>query len=195
MSAGVSRPLPRRLEKTVDSRSERVSNTKEAYPRHWQVVLTPADSRHCPIPANAVAHTCRPVVQLLHVVTHVGADCVVEVTDLRMRYGTNDVLHGVDFTIRRGEVLVLLGPERGRQDHHDRDPRGLPAAVGRRRSRCWAQNPATADEAWRARIGVVLQSWRDHGRWRVWELLDHLGSFYVPYSDTATGRGPTPPTS
>ena len=27
-----------------------------------------------------------------------------------MRYGSNDVLHGVNFTIRRGEVLVLLGP-------------------------------------------------------------------------------------
>jgi ABC-2 type transport system ATP-binding protein len=44
-------------------------------------------------------------------------------------------------------------------------------------------NPATAEEAWRSRIGVVLQSWRDHGRWRVRDLLDHLGSFYVPYSE------------
>jgi ABC-2 type transport system ATP-binding protein len=35
---------------------------------------------------------------------------VLEVSDLRMRYGTNDVLDGVDFTARRGEVLVLLGP-------------------------------------------------------------------------------------
>ena len=34
----------------------------------------------------------------------------VEVSGLKMRYGTKDVLHGVDFTIARGEVLVLLGP-------------------------------------------------------------------------------------
>jgi ABC-2 type transport system ATP-binding protein len=35
---------------------------------------------------------------------------VIEVRDLRMRYGAKDVLHGVGFTARRGEVLALLGP-------------------------------------------------------------------------------------
>jgi ABC-2 type transport system ATP-binding protein len=29
---------------------------------------------------------------------------------------------------------------------------------------------------------VVLQSWRDHGRWKVRELLSHLGKYYLPYS-------------
>jgi len=43
-------------------------------------------------------------------------------------------------------------------------------------------DPAKGDERWRARIGVVLQSWRDHGRWRVRDLLAHLGSYYAPYS-------------
>lgn len=43
-------------------------------------------------------------------------------------------------------------------------------------------DPAHGDEHWRARIGVVMQSWRDHGRWRVRELLDHLGRYYQPYS-------------
>jgi len=27
-----------------------------------------------------------------------------------MRYGTTDVLHGIDFDIRTGEVVALLGP-------------------------------------------------------------------------------------
>jgi ABC-2 type transport system ATP-binding protein len=43
-------------------------------------------------------------------------------------------------------------------------------------------DPAHGSEAWRARLGVVLQSWRDHGKWRVRELLAHLGSYYAPYS-------------
>jgi ABC-2 type transport system ATP-binding protein len=43
-------------------------------------------------------------------------------------------------------------------------------------------DPANGDERWRARLGVVLQSWRDHGRWRVAELLGHLGKYYAPYS-------------
>lgn len=38
------------------------------------------------------------------------AATVVTVHDLRMRYGTADVLAGVDFEIRRGEVVTLLGP-------------------------------------------------------------------------------------
>ncbi|GAB3877857.1 hypothetical protein GCM10029964_027630 [Kibdelosporangium lantanae] len=39
-----------------------------------------------------------------------GEDPVLDVRGLRMRYGTNDVLKGVDFTAHRGEVLALLGP-------------------------------------------------------------------------------------
>ena len=35
---------------------------------------------------------------------------MVSVRDLRMRYGDNDVLTGVDFDIHAGEVLCLLGP-------------------------------------------------------------------------------------
>jgi ABC-2 type transport system ATP-binding protein len=33
-----------------------------------------------------------------------------------------------------------------------------------------------------ARVGVVLQSWRDHARWQVRELLAHLGCYYAPYA-------------
>jgi len=43
-------------------------------------------------------------------------------------------------------------------------------------------DPAHGGEDWRARLGVVLQSWRDHGKWRVRELLAHLGRYYAPYS-------------
>jgi ABC-2 type transport system ATP-binding protein len=52
-------------------------------------------------------------------------------------------------------------------------------------------DPAHGGEAWRARIGVVLQSWRDHGKWQVRELLAHLGSYYAPYSG-AGGLLPRP---
>jgi ABC-2 type transport system ATP-binding protein len=38
------------------------------------------------------------------------ADKVIEVRGLRMRYGPRDVLTGVDFAVRRGEVITLLGP-------------------------------------------------------------------------------------
>jgi ABC-2 type transport system ATP-binding protein len=111
----------------------------------------------------------------------------VEVTDLRMRYGTNDVLHGVNFTIHRGEVLVLLGPNGAGKTTTIEILEGFRLPSDGTVSVLGA-NPATADERWRARIGVVLQSWRDHGRWRVWELLDHLGSFYQPYAEPGRAR-------
>src|SRR3954467_11066205 len=106
---------------------------------------------------------------------------VVAVSDLRMRYGTNDVLHGVSFTIRRGEVLVLLGPNGAGKTTTIEILEGF-----RMRSaghvRVLGVDPAHGDERWRARRVVVLQSWRDHGKWRVRELLDHLGRYYAPSS-------------
>ena len=98
-----------------------------------------------------------------------------------MRYGALDVLTGVTFEARHGEILTLLGPNgagkttiveilEGFRLRSDGDVTVLGA------------DPATADEAWRSRIGVVLQSWRDHGKWHVGELLEHLGRYYAPYS-------------
>jgi ABC-2 type transport system ATP-binding protein len=34
----------------------------------------------------------------------------VQVNGLRMRFGGTEVLHGVDFDVRYGEVFCLLGP-------------------------------------------------------------------------------------
>ena len=44
------------------------------------------------------------------------------------------------------------------------------------------KDPAHADEDWRARTGVVLQSWRDHPRWTPRKLLTQLGGYFEPYS-------------
>ncbi|MEU2270316.1 ABC transporter ATP-binding protein [Streptomyces olindensis] len=110
-----------------------------------------------------------------------GGDTVIAVRDLRMRYRTQDVLKGVGFTARRGEVLVLLGPNGAGKTTTIEILEGF-----RMRSdgevTVLGTDPARGDERWRARLGVVLQSWRDHGKWRVRELLAHLGSYYVPYS-------------
>ena len=67
---------------------------------------------------------------------------VISVRDLRMRYGTHDVLEGVDFEIgpRRGRLPAR--PQRRRQDHHDRDPRGLPDAAPAGEVRVLGTDPA-----------------------------------------------------
>jgi ABC-2 type transport system ATP-binding protein len=112
---------------------------------------------------------------------------VLEVRGLRMRYGSLDVLCGVDFTARRGEVLALLGPNGAGKTTTIEILEGF-----RMRSagevNVLGVDPARGDEAWRARLGVVLQSWRDHGKWRVRELLAHLGSYYAPYTTEQIDR-------
>lgn len=111
----------------------------------------------------------------------VGEGMAIDVRGLRMRYGLVDVLKGVDFTARRGEVLALLGPNGAGKTTTIEILEGF-----RMRSagevRVLGVDPAKGDERWRARLGIVLQSWRDHGRWRVKELLDNLGRYYSPYS-------------
>jgi ABC-2 type transport system ATP-binding protein len=111
----------------------------------------------------------------------------IEVHDLRMRYGSNDVLNGVTFTAKRGEVLALLGPNGAGKTTTIEILEGF-----RIRSagqvRVLGVDPGHGDERWRARLGVVLQSWRDHGKWQVRELLAHLGLYYAPYATPRISR-------
>src|SRR5690242_17226285 len=106
---------------------------------------------------------------------------VVRVRGLRMRYGANDVLHGVEFEAHRGEVVCLLGPNGAGKTTTIEILEGFRMRSAGEVSVLGA-DPARGGEDWRARLGVVLQSWRDHGKWRVRELLAHLGRYYAPYS-------------
>jgi ABC-2 type transport system ATP-binding protein len=106
---------------------------------------------------------------------------VVDVAGLRMRYGTTDVLHDVTFQARRGEVVALLGPNGAGKTTTIEILEGF-----RTRSAGHVEvlgtDPARAGEEWRARVGVVLQSWRDHGKWRVRELLTQVAAYYTGYT-------------
>lgn len=109
------------------------------------------------------------------------SDLVVDVRGLRMRYGQTDVLDGIDFRVRRGEVIALLGPNGVGKTTTIEILEGFRIRSAGEVS-VLGVDPATAGEQWRARVGIVLQSWRDHGRWRVRDLLAHLGRYYQPYS-------------
>lgn len=106
---------------------------------------------------------------------------VVTVRDLRMRYGDNDVLTGVDFDVHRGDVVCLLGPNGAGKTTTIEILEGFRIRSAGEVS-VLGQDPARADEDWRARTGVVLQSWRDHPRWSPRRLLTHLGGYFAPYS-------------
>jgi ABC-2 type transport system ATP-binding protein len=110
-----------------------------------------------------------------------GEGVVVQVSELRMRYGSNDVLDGVEFQVHRGEVITLLGPNGAGKTTTIEILEGFRMRSAGRVS-VLGVDPAEGSEDWRARVGVVLQSWRDHARWTPRALLTHLGRYYQPYS-------------
>ena len=119
--------------------------------------------------------------------TSSGTPAVIEVHDLRMRYGDNDVLDGVSFGVRKGEVVTLLGPNGAGKTTTIEILEGF-----RMRSAgnvtVFGTDPAEAGDEWRSRVGVVLQSWRDHARWTPRDLLTHLSRYYAPYSTPVRPR-------
>jgi ABC-2 type transport system ATP-binding protein len=112
---------------------------------------------------------------------------VLDVDGLRMRYGQADVLDGVTFHAQQGEVLCLLGPNGAGKTTTIEILEGFRMRSAGR-VEVLGTDPAHGGEQWRARLGVVLQSWRDHGKWRVRELLAQLGGYYACYSTELTER-------
>lgn len=117
----------------------------------------------------------------------VSNETVVSVAGLQMRYGDNDVLDGVDFEVDRGEVVTLLGPNGAGKTTTIEILEGFRERSAGEVS-VFGADPINADEDWRARIGIVLQSWRDHARWTPRALLDQLGRYYQPYSTSERQR-------
>lgn len=49
---------------------------------------------------------------------HYVPDQVISTRGLQMRYGTKQVLDGIDLTINAHEVVAVLGPKWGRHEHN-----------------------------------------------------------------------------
>src|SRR3712207_9304855 len=98
-----------------------------------------------------------------------------------MAYGANEVLTGVDLRVDAGEVVCLLGPNGAGKTTTIEILEGfrIPSAGD---ISVLGVDPARGNEDWRARTGVVLQSWRDHPRWTPRRPLAHLGDHYATHS-------------
>ena len=68
-------------------------------------------------------------------------EAAITVRGLRKSYRATEVLRGIDFEVQTGGGVRLPGFERGRQDDHDRDPRGLSRGELRAMSPCSASTP------------------------------------------------------
>jgi ABC-2 type transport system ATP-binding protein len=101
----------------------------------------------------------------------------VQVCDLRMSYGATQVLRGVDFEVRYGEVFCLLGPNGAGKTTT------LEILEGFRRPtagtvRVLGLDPAVQPARLRERAGMVLQECGFPRQARVAELIDLWRTYY-----------------
>jgi ABC-2 type transport system ATP-binding protein len=102
---------------------------------------------------------------------------VIEVRDLRKRYGDLDAVAGVSFAIDEGEVFALLGPNGAGKsttveilEGHRNRTSGSVTVLG--------VDPGEGGRDYRDRIGIVLQSSGIERELTVREALDHYRSAY-----------------
>ncbi len=101
----------------------------------------------------------------------------VTVRGLQKRYDDRLAVDGVDLDVARGEVFALLGPNgAGKtttveilEGYRSRDA-GDVSVLG--------HDPAQPTSAWRARVGIVLQSVNDLSELTVAETVRHFAGYY-----------------
>ena len=104
-------------------------------------------------------------------------EAVVEVLDLTKRYGDREALRGVSFDIRRGEVFALLGPNGAGKSTTIEILEGYRRRTGGH-ARVLGVDPGAGGLAWKARIGIVLQTSAEAPVVTVREQLRHFAALY-----------------
>jgi ABC-2 type transport system ATP-binding protein len=108
-------------------------------------------------------------------VGHDGAAVVVR--GLRKSYGERTAVDGVDLEVATGEVVALLGPNGAGKTTTVEILEGYRARDAGEVSVLGA-DPAAATQAWRARVGIVLQSVNDLSELTVRETVRHFAGYY-----------------
>ncbi|MFK0247478.1 ABC transporter ATP-binding protein [Amycolatopsis azurea] len=101
----------------------------------------------------------------------------VEVRGLRKEYPGHTAVGGIDLDIEQGEVFALLGPNGAGKtttveilEGHRERTSGDVQVLG--------EDPGTAGRAWRARLGIVLQTANDAAELTVAETVRHYARYY-----------------
>jgi ABC-2 type transport system ATP-binding protein len=101
----------------------------------------------------------------------------IGVAGLRKSYGSREVLHGISFEVRTGEVFALLGPNGAGKTTTVEILEGY-----RRRDagdvRVLGEDPGRAGSDFRARIGIVLQSSAVYHLLTVREIVELFAGYY-----------------
>jgi ABC-2 type transport system ATP-binding protein len=119
------------------------------------------------------------VTQLMAMPEHAAsvAPPAIEVRGLTMSYGSRQVLRGVDFEVRPGEVFCLLGPNGAGKTTTVEILEGFRQRTGGD-VRVLGVDPADQRARLRERIGIVLQECGFPRQARVAELIDIWRAYY-----------------
>jgi ABC-2 type transport system ATP-binding protein len=99
------------------------------------------------------------------------------VRGLRMSYGDFEAVRGIDLEVEHGEIFAFVGPNvAGKTTTVEMLEGYRPRRAGE--VAVLGVDPATPTRAWRARIGVVLQTCQLPGELTVRELLSRYGGYY-----------------
>jgi ABC-2 type transport system ATP-binding protein len=105
------------------------------------------------------------------------AETVISVRGLRMSYGDNEAVRGIDLEVGAGEVFAFLGPNGAGKtttveilEGYRKRSGGEVAVLG--------EDPERAGRAWRERIGIVLQDCRLDPYLTVRESLELYAGYY-----------------
>ncbi len=94
-----------------------------------------------------------------------------------MGYGDVQVLHGIDLDIPRGEVCAIVGPNGAGKTTTVEILEGYRIRTGGTVT-VLQTDPGLPTRAWRARIGIVLQTCQLPAELTVWELVERFAGFY-----------------
>ncbi|MBU6147307.1 MAG: ABC transporter ATP-binding protein [Actinomycetales bacterium] len=101
----------------------------------------------------------------------------IEVKALRKQYGALTAVEDISFDVAAGECVALLGPNGAGKtttteilEGYRQPDAGIVRVLG--------VDPWRAPRAWKARIGIVLQSDRDLGDLTVGEAIGHFARYY-----------------
>ena len=105
------------------------------------------------------------------------ASPAISARGLRMRYGTHEVVGGIDLEVHAGEVFAFLGPNGAGKTTTVEILEGYRKRTGGELS-VLGCDPARAGASWCARIGVVLQESQPEPELTVAECLSLYAGYY-----------------
>jgi ABC-2 type transport system ATP-binding protein len=101
----------------------------------------------------------------------------ISVRGLTMGYGDVEALHGIDLDIRRGDVCAMVGPNGAGKTTTVEILEGYRGRTAGEVS-VLGVDPGKPTRAWRARIGIVLQTCQLPAELTVRELVERFAGFY-----------------